>query len=217
MLAASRISESLQHTSITSEQVKTLISPPIYVASAPMFVYPSRLISAWEPRTIQVDLPKETKQGVEVKVAIRRGSTQSLGIDSRNILKQFYKQFTAPIDLGEEYIHDYRYETDGNIAHLLTIAAARVLFIQKTFPNIDRVTVVLRENASTMAKKVFGLLGIPVLCTDRDVKGNLVTFKETTSGSLEGFYTEFFGNLALMDISKTRQNECLFRAKANAL
>lgn len=92
-----------------------------------------------------------------------------------------------------EYILDSRYETDGNIAHIMTAVVPRLLAAKKM---CDRITVVMRSNAHNMGKNVYKLLGASILCTDKDINGKLVLANDRHPGAYEGFYTTLFGDLA---------------------
>lgn len=182
-------------TQIKNEPEKSPKIPFKAITAAPskMFTYPTRLASAWEPGIMEVDLPAKHKDGGEVEVTIHQGSTQSLGIKHGNVYKRLYRKVAAPIELDGEYIYDARYETDGNIAHLLAIVACTVLVIKPMYSNVK---VILRENATTMAKNAYKLLGIPVLCTDREVSGKLVLVPHGAHrGIYEGLYRSLYGEL----------------------
>jgi hypothetical protein len=97
------------------------------------------------------------------------------------------------MQIDGEYILDSRYETDGNIAHILTRVVPRLLAAKKM---CDRVTVVLRSNASNMGKNVYQLLGASILCTDKDINGKLILANDDEAGIYEGLYTTLFGELA---------------------
>jgi len=143
----------------------------IPVAPSKMFTYPTRLASAYEAGIMEINLPAYQLDRPEIEVTVRQSSTHSLGINNQNIYKRIYKRFAASIQMDEEYVYDSRYETDGNIAHILTNVAPTLLVTKEMCP---RLTVVLRANACTMARNVYKLLGFTVLCTDKDVQGKLI-------------------------------------------
>lgn len=148
---------------------------------------------------MEINLPAYQLDRPEIEVTVRQGSTRSLGIKNRNIYKRIYKRLAAPIQMDEEYIYDSRYETDGNIAHILTTVAPALLVAKKMCP---RITVVLRANASTMATNAYKLLGFPVLCTNKDVYGKLILATSGTDGVYEGLYSSLFGDLAFEGLNK---------------
>jgi capsular polysaccharide biosynthesis protein len=96
------------------------------------------------------------------------------------------------MQIDGEYILDSRYETDGNIAHILTGVAPRLLAAQKI---CDQVTLVLRSNATQMAQNIYKLLGASILCTDKDINGKLVLADDQSQGAYEACYNAFFGEL----------------------
>lgn len=164
----------------------------VTLAPAKMFTHPTRLASAWKPDILEISLPAQHKDDREIELTIRQGSTRSLGIEPNNVYKKLYKRFAPPIQMEEEYIYDSRYETDGNIAHILTNIASTVLVANQMCP---KVTVILRENATTMAKNAYKILGIPIVCTNQDVQGKLLLTSDGSEGTYEGLYSSLFGNL----------------------
>jgi hypothetical protein len=176
-----------------------IFSGAVTAPASKMFTYPTRLASAWQPSIMEINLPEQYKDSSEVETTVRQGSTRSLGIKYRNIYKTIYKTFTAPVQMDDEYIYDSRYETDGNIAHIVAGVASTVLAVKQTCP---KVTVILRANATTMAKEAYKLLGIPVLCTNKDVYGKLILGTDGSQGIYEGLYTSLFGDLSFEGYNK---------------
>ncbi len=187
--------------SIKNEPEKSSIisSSVITVAPSKMFTYPTRLASAWKAGIMEINLPAYQLDMPEIEVTTHQGSTRSLGIKNRNIYKIIHKSLAAPIQIDEEYIYDSRYDTDGNMAHILTNVAPRVLVAKEICP---RITVVLWANASTMARTAYKLLGFPLLCTNKDVDGKLILTPESHKGAYEGLYSSLFGDLAFEGFNK---------------
>lgn len=175
-----------------TEKITSLSSKSIPVAASKMFTYPTRLASAWRAEMMEINLPGYQLERPAIEISVRKDSTRSLGINTRNIYQKIYEKYAAPLQMDDEYILDSRYETDGNIAHIITNVVPRLLVAQKM---CDRVTLVLRANASTMAKNIYKMLETPVLCTDKDVVGKLVVATDNDPGAYEGWYTSIFGNL----------------------
>lgn len=174
-------------------------SSVVPVAPSKMFTYPTRLMDAYQPGILEINLPGYQIDGRQLEIIIRQGSTASLDINKGKIHKRIYKNMTPPIQMSNEYIHDSRYETEGNIAHILTIVAPPLLLARKKYPNI---TVVLRKNAFIRGKEIYNYLGFPVLCTDINVKGKLVLAsyshknQNNTCNSHIGFLSSIFGKLS---------------------
>jgi capsular polysaccharide biosynthesis protein len=181
------------------EKNKIVPSKTITIAPSKMFTYPTRLASAWEPRIMEINLPEYQLDRPEIRLTVRQDSTQSLGIAESNFYKKLYKRFTAPIQMEEEYIYDARYDTDGNIAHILTNIVPALLVAKEICPKI---TVVLREKATTMAKNAYKVLGFPLLCTDKEVCGKLIFPSDGSQGVFEAWYSSIFGNLEFEDYNK---------------
>jgi capsular polysaccharide biosynthesis protein len=175
------------------EQSLKIPSGVVSVASSKMFTYPTRLIDAWEPNIMEINLPAYELKPPDIEITVHQGSTQSLGIESHNIYKRLYKKFSAPIQMDEEYIYDSRFETDGNIAHILGCVAVKLLLAQKICPKI---TAILKENPTKMALTAYKILGFPVLCTDKDVQGKLVLTSDPSDKHYEQFYSSLFGQLS---------------------
>src|SRR5207248_9975836 len=132
----------------------------IPVAASRMFTYPTRLASAWKPGILEVQLPGYELSRATLEIAARQGSTQSLGIRHGRFFRRFYRKVAAPLPVEDGAVYDARYETDGNIAHILTVVAPAPLAARGVFP---RVTVVLRARATPMAQTAYKLLGFSLL------------------------------------------------------
>lgn len=178
----------------------------ITVAPSKMFTYPTRLADAWNAGIMEINLPEYQLHSREIEVTVRQGSTRSLGIENRNFLKRIYKRLAAPIQMEEEYVYDSRYDTDGNIAHILNNIASPLLVVKQIVPSV---TVVLRANASIMAQNAYNMLGFPILCTDKDVHCKFISAPSGAGGVYEGLYSSLFGNLTFEGL-KERTPERVF-------
>lgn len=168
--------------------------PSLTIPSGKIYSYPTRLVEAYQPRIMEFYLPGDFKQEHEIEVISRKDSTNLLGIKSRNPLKAFYQLNSSSIEIEDRNIYDSRYETDGNIAHILTNVIPRILVCQKFFSNI---TVVLRANATTMAQDIYKALGISAIYTNKAVYGNLLLPSSPKwEGSYEPLYSDLFKDLA---------------------
>lgn len=176
-----------------TEQTKKFLTGEISIALSKIFTYPTRLAGAWKASIMEINLPADQINSRKIEVNIRRGSTNYLGIKNRNIYKRIYKNLAKPIQVDDSCIYDSRYDTDGNIAHIITNVAPAVLIAKNIYPSVR---VVLRANASSLAKNAYKLLGIPVLCTDKNVYGKLILAPDGANGTYEGLYSTLFSNLA---------------------
>lgn len=165
---------------------------PVTVAPSKIFTYPTRLAEAWKADILEINLSTYQLRGHEFEITIRQDSSRSLGYKNRNFYKEIYRKFAPQNLMDEEYIYDTRYETDRNMAHILCNVAFRLLMFRETIPNI---TVILRANASTMAREVYRLLRFPILCTDRDVYGKLITTIDLLEGNCEGLQSSLYADL----------------------
>lgn len=175
------------------EKSTVLPNQPIAVAASKMFTYPTRLASAWKPDIMEINLPEYELKRPDIEISIRQESTRTIPNNSSSFYQKMYRKFAPPMQIDGEYILDSRYETDGNIAHIMTAVVPRLLAAKKL---CDRVTVVLRSNATNMGKNVYKLLGASLLCTDKDINGKLVLANDYHPGAYEAFYTNLFGELA---------------------
>ena len=178
---------------MNSEPEKSIVlhNPPITVAASKMFTYPTRLANAWKPEIMEINLPEYQLKRPDIEISIRQESTRTVP-NSSNIYRKIYRKLAAPMQIDGEYILDSRYETDGNIAHIMTGVVPRLLAAQKI---CDRVTLVLRSNANNMAKNIYKLLGASILCTDKDINGKLVLADDQSQGAYDGCYNALFGEL----------------------
>lgn len=167
----------------------TTSSKAVSIAPSKIFTYPTRLANCWRAEVMEINLPGFKLEGNEIEVKIREGSTSSLGIQPQRIYRKIYKKIAPPINMKDHYIHDARYDTDRNIAHILGTVLPRILIAKEICPNI---TVVLKKKACTMAKNVYNLFGFSVFCTDRDVQGKLILVN-TTNPSKVNPIEEFIG------------------------
>ncbi len=183
-------------------------STAISVAASKIFTYPTRLADSWTPAIQQIHLPGYEIIRPEIEIAVRAGSTRSLGIKRGNFPKRFikniYKGIMPHIQMTNEYIYDSRYEIDDNIAHVLDSVVSAVLAAQKRYPEI---TVILRARASAMAREVFKLLRIRTLCTNSEVFGRLILLKQPGRHRFngDGLYSSLFDDVEFDGYKKTTE------------
>lgn len=96
------------------------------------------------------------------------------------------------MQIDGEYILDCRYETDGNIAHIMTGVVRRLLAAQKI---CSQVTLLLPSNGNHRAKNLYKLLGLSMLCTDKDINGKLILADDQSQGAYEACYNALFSEL----------------------
>jgi hypothetical protein len=144
------------------EKSIVLHNPPITVAASKMFTYPRRLASTWKPGIREINLPEYQLTRPDIQISIRQESTRTVPNGS-NIYRKIYRRLAAPMQIDGEYILDCRYETEGNIAHIMTAVFPRLLAAQKICAQL---TLLLRSNGNHMAKNIYKLLGLSILCTD---------------------------------------------------
>jgi len=131
--------------------------PSLVIPTGKIFTHSTRLVEAYRPGVMEFDLPEDYKKEHNIEVATRQDSTNFFGFKHRNFLKALYQSKARPIAMENSNIFDSRYETDGNIAHIMTNVISRILICQKFYSDIK---VVLRTNASKMSREIYKTLGI---------------------------------------------------------
>ncbi|MFM9268549.1 DUF563 domain-containing protein [Tychonema sp. BBK16] len=175
-----------------AEQNILVSNQPIDVLASKMFTYPTRLAAAWKADIMEINLPAYQTKKPDIEINIRQESTRSIENRSGNIYQKIYRKLVAPIQIDGEYVLDSRYETDGNIAHILSGVAPRLLAAKK---NCDRVTLILRSNATNMGKNAYKLLGVSIICTDKDINGKLILSDDHYPCAYEGASASLFQDL----------------------
>ncbi|MUG99984.1 DUF563 domain-containing protein [Scytonema sp. UIC 10036] len=160
--------------------------PGLTAKSSMMFAYPTSLADVWFPASEQVLLPEEYIAPTKVRVKVFTGSTGPRRIGSwswkayratTNLLRNRKK-----LDYSGKFIFDARYDTDENPAHFFDSLTSPILFARKVLSehfqkDID-IHIVLRARTSKFARDAYHLLNIPIISTDDDVCGEIVTVSE---------------------------------------
>jgi hypothetical protein len=141
---------------------------------------------------MEINLPESQLKRPDIEISIRQELTRTVPNSSSNIYRKIYSKLPALMQIDGEYILDCRYETEGNIAEMMTGVVPRLLAAQKI---CDRVTLLLRSNGNHRAKNVYKLLGLSILCTDKDIDGKLVLADDQSQGAYEACYNALFGEL----------------------
>ena len=174
------------------EKIGTLSARSFAVPDSWIFAHPTRLTSAWQPQMLEIFRRGYTLTRPAIEVGLQYASSETLRIRVRNPARRIYQKIASPMTYEAHPILDARFETDNNIAHLLTLVLPRLLAFQRFG---EKGAVVLRRNASQMARNFFQTLDIPVICTDRFVMGNLIKTDEMVQGAFEGWYPDLFRDL----------------------
>jgi hypothetical protein len=175
------------------EKIGSLPARTFEVPESWIFAHPTRLTSAWQPRMLEIVRRGYTLSRPEIGVGVQQASSEVLGIRVPNRARRIYRKLAKPIRYEEHPILDARFETENNIAHLLTLVLPKILAFERFG---QKAAVVLRRKASRLGRNFFSTLNIPVLCTDRFVIGNLITTDETVQGAFEGWYADLFRDLS---------------------
>lgn len=156
-----------------------------------MFTFPTRLASAWNAESLEINLPGYQLQRKELAIAVRAGSTQYRPSRKRTLARLLSRGLPSALEMPTRHVFDARFDSDGNIAHVLLNIAPAVLHAKEIFAEL---AVILRHDAASLAKEAYRLLGVPVICTDRSVSANIVT-GECGQGVYEPWYRSVFGEL----------------------
>jgi Glycosyltransferase 61 len=173
----------------------------IEVAPAKLFTYPTRLAGAWHSEVLEIHKPGYRLDRPDSELKVEPSSTKALNIQrkSKNLIRWATKTFDAPIAIENSCLYDTRFDTDKNIAHILTNVTPAALLSQRHYRDI---TLILGRNASHMALQAYELMGFKVLCTDREVCGSLVQIPRAVDGRYEGWYRELFENIEFQGYTK---------------
>jgi capsular polysaccharide biosynthesis protein len=145
----------------------------------------------------------------EIEVGLQLACSKSLGIKVQNPIRRIYQNLRSPIDYDTYPVLDARFETDNNIAHLLTLVLPKLLAFQKFG---RKGAVILRRNASILGRRFFQTLDIPIICTDRYVRANLIITDDCVQGAFEGWYSDLFSDLKFSEqVSDTPRKVFLCR------
>jgi hypothetical protein len=113
------------------EKSTVLHNPLITLAASKMFTYPTRLTSAWKPDIMKINLPEYQLKRPDIEISIRQQSTRTVP-NSTNIYRKIYRKLAGLMQIEGKYILDCRYETEGNIAHIMTGVVPRLLAAEKS-------------------------------------------------------------------------------------
>lgn len=175
------------------EKIGSLAARSIVVPQSWIFAHPTRLTSAWQPQMLEIVRRGYTLDRPAIEVGLERASSEILGIKISNRARRIYQKFAEPITYEDYPVLDTRFETDSNIAHLLTLVLPKLLAFQKFG---GKGAVILRRKASGMGRRFFETLGVPTVCTDRHVIGKLIRTDEIVQGAFEGWYPDLFKDLS---------------------
>jgi hypothetical protein len=151
------------------------------------------MADCWNPETQEILLSAAVIPKAEIVIQSHSGSTEDSPIRTHNPRRVATRRLSSSLALPEtEFFFDARFETDLNISHILTNVAAGVIAAREVFSPIS---IVLRSRASTMAQEACRCLGFRVICTDKNVRGNMIDAPPGNSAAYEGWYRTLFGDL----------------------
>ena len=180
----------------------------VAVAPAKVFTFPTRLADAWKPESLEIHLPGYSLQRSALDLSVRTGWTQARPFRLRTLPRHAWARLRPRIQALGTYLFDTRFDTEANLAHVLLNVAPGVLHSKEAFGNV---TVILRSNAAAMGREAYRLLGCSVLCTDREVYGEVIFPPDGRNGAYEVWYPSLFGSIELPGSSGTPERVFISR------
>lgn len=157
--------------------------PSFTAAPSVAFAPPTPLA---DPHTLEakpIDLPERHYPEVTVTITVKTGDTggrpcHTIKTRAYQGLRRSLRQVT-PLDLAGQFIFDGRRDPGQTLAHGLDHVAFPVLFAQralsKKLGRSVKIHVVLPERPGYLVRQAYDTLGIPIVFTDDNVHGNIVT------------------------------------------
>jgi hypothetical protein len=151
--------------------------------SSMMFAHPTRLADLYTPEVERIYLPERHYPEVTLEITAKTGNTgerhfKSLKAKAYQGLRRTLNQ-VSHLDRSGQFVFDARFDTDKNIAHVIDHIAFPVLFAKRALTEKlgqpITIHVILGKKAVSLATRVYETLGIPIICTDDIVHGNIVT------------------------------------------
>jgi hypothetical protein len=180
--------------------LRTMV-PAIVVEPTMIFAHPTCASDVFTPKVERLYLPaEEVVPAVPVEIEVKTKYTWNIGTKSwkwklfERVMR--VRQHNQALDYEGHFIFDARYETDKNIAHILENVCTNVLLAKQHLSEyLNRpveINVVLKENVSELARDLFDTLGIPTLCTNFEVYGDIVDVIHNPHYRLYGVEAELF-------------------------
>ncbi|MFP5268838.1 glycosyltransferase family 61 protein [Coleofasciculus sp.] len=203
------------------------LSPSIKVKESKIFTYPTRLVTFLQPEIMTHHLPAYQCDSKEIELTVHHGSTADIGVKmGGRLYKKIYRKLAPELKIDEEYIHDTRYEVDGNMAHVLTHILPKLLITRDVYP---KTTVILGQSIGdrrpSIGKQIYESMGFSVICTNKKVYGKHILINVLSNGNnLNGFqsclglYEDIFNKLDIQGYtSETPDRVFISRKKTRNL
>lgn len=192
--------------------------PGLEVASSMMYGFPTGARDLWRPTVEQVLMPAEYLEPYEVDINVKSATakleltkTLSWKRKTQLILSKAIKRKTqsfqallpntkkegVALDYSGKFIFDARFDVFTNISHILGNIAEPVFLAQKLlsehFQKDIKIHIILSSRVPkySMPMDVYRLLGNPVIFTDDDVYGELVTCSKQRVYSTAPYFLNF--------------------------
>jgi hypothetical protein len=174
-------------------------TPGYALEPAFMFAHPTRLADTFTPAIERIYLPEQQIPSLDITIKVSSGHT---GVwDGMSTKRKLYNRLFKPgsgvesIDYSGQFVFDARFDTDKNPAHIIDNVLMLLLYarqeLSKHLKENIKIHVVLKEEASNLARQAYDTLDIPIICTDGNVYGNIVEVF-TPKAELSGIIPESF-------------------------
>ena len=156
--------------------------PGFVVDPAMVFAYPTRLSDVYAPAVEQIYLPEEAFPDLEFTIRVSSrdtGPRQSSSFRSKAYSRLQRLWFGAQtLDFSGQFVFDTRFDTDQNPSHVIDGVLVPILYAKRVLSEYSgqdvEIHIILRKRASKLARQAYETLGIPIICTEENVFGNVV-------------------------------------------
>ncbi|MCU0570273.1 MAG: glycosyltransferase family 61 protein [Oculatellaceae cyanobacterium Prado106] len=168
-------------SSVQVELTQTL--PGFVLEPTQMFAHPSYLYDIYKEGIEQIYFPEKEILDAQVTVKVQTGYTNPRQFGSWR-WRAYRWAMTAlreipAVDCTGTFILDARSDADGHIGHILENYIIPIRFaehlLSQHLGQLIKIHVVLRKTATALGRQVYDTLDVPVICTDEQVYGNIVT------------------------------------------
>lgn len=157
----------------------SMLVPGYDIPESLVFAHSTKMHDAWMALPERIVTPATRVEPFVLTIKVADRNTGELGYlrPTRNPIRLLKRRRT--IDMSGRFIYDARYQIDSNMGHYLIVTVARILAARRRLSEELGEDVVihtiLRERPLSMAIQVFEALDLPVIATEANVTGRVVT------------------------------------------
>ncbi len=143
------------------------------------FAHSTRMADSWTSHSECIIMPEKEVGSNELSVNVFEGNTDQLRLErpTKNPIRLLHRY--RNLDMNGKFIFDARYEIDTNVGHYIVDTIPKILTVKECLSKkIGRevdIYAILREQPRKMALDVFEALGIPVIATEANIRGSIVS------------------------------------------